>query len=72
MRDTRRRAILRHGVWYAIIVAVSGLVGAYLTGFFHETVGVRIVIAAVALFLFAGGVISAIVAYREGMRGGNR
>jgi hypothetical protein len=50
------------------MVALIVLVGAYLAGFFRETVGATIVIAVAAPFLFAGGIVTVVAALREVFR----
>ena len=68
MNTQRRRANLRNVVSYALMVALIVLVGAYLAGFFRETVGATIVIAVAAPFLFAGGIVTVVAALREVFR----
>ena len=64
----RRRANFRNVVSRALMVALIVLVGAYLAGFYRDTVGATIVIAGAALFLLAGGILTAVAALREVLR----
>jgi len=68
MNTHRRRANLRNVVSYALMVALIVLVGAYLAGFYRKTVGATIVTAVAALFLLAGGSVTAVAALTEVFR----
>ena len=60
-RRSRTRADLR----YVVLATLSGLVGAYVSGFFPPGVVYRTLVIVAAASLFVGGVAMAAISLRE-------